>query len=262
VRFFDTAPAYGEAQALLARALAGREGATVATKLAIPRGGWQALSPEQTRAHVRRSALASLRTLRRERLEVLQIHNADTALLRRGAVSEALAELCVEGVVANAGATVYGEENALAALADPRLALVQIAYSALDRRPERRVLSAAEVAGKAIVARSLLLHGVLSPAGAQLRGAFTPLAAAAEAVRRALEVSWQELPGAAVAFVLSRPGVRWALVGPRDEHELETLLDGVARHTRVTALLPVLTRELDPRLLDPSTWPVEVDGGR
>ncbi len=258
MRFVDTAPAYGEAEALVGAALGAREDCAIATKLAIPPAGWDALGPSEVRAHVRASAEASLRALRRERIDLLQVHNADETLVRRGAVAQALAELREEGLAAAIGATVYGEGAALAALASPAFEVIQIAYSALDRRVERRVLPAAAAAGATVVARSLLLHGVLSPAGQHLDGAFAALAAAAEQVRLALGASWEELPGAAVAFVASRPGIACALLGPHDERELGELLDGF-EHFEVAAARAALPElELPERLLDPSRWPPSV----
>jgi D-threo-aldose 1-dehydrogenase len=257
VRFFDTAPAYGEAEALVGEALDGRAECAIATKLAIPPAGWEALSPHETRAHVRASAMASLRALRRERLDFLQIHNARAALVRAGPLVEALAELRAEGLVASVGATVYGEGDALAAIAAPGIDVVQVPYSALDRRPEGRLLPAAAAAGTAVVARSLLLHGALSPAARALRGPFAPLGVAAGEVRRALGATWQQLPGAAVAFVVTRPGVACALLGPRDERELAALLDGADRFRAAAREVRLPAFELPDWLLDPSRWPAE-----
>src|ERR1700730_12597669 len=49
IPFFDTSAAYGEAEALVGHALAGREDCTVASKLAIPPGGWEAVSSDRHR---------------------------------------------------------------------------------------------------------------------------------------------------------------------------------------------------------------------
>jgi 1-deoxyxylulose-5-phosphate synthase len=258
VRVIDTAPAYGESETLVGQALGDRDGCTIATKLAIPDGGWDLLSPAETRAYVRSSAQASLQALRRGHLDLLQIHNADEPLIRRMTVVEALARLREEGLVARIGATLYGEAAALAAIDTAAFDVVQIAYSALDRRPERRVLPAAASAGKAVIARSLLLRGVLSPAGRELGGAFAVLGRAADAVRRSLHVSWEQLPGAAVAFVASQPGIACALLGPRDERELDALLDQVERFAPAAAGLRLPTSDLPEQLLDPSYWPTEV----
>jgi aryl-alcohol dehydrogenase-like predicted oxidoreductase len=255
VRFVDTAPAYGDAEGLVGAALGDREECTLATKIAIPPCGWEELSPEQIRVHIRASAEASLRALRRERLDVLQVHNADEALVHRGAVGQALVELRDAGLVGMTGATVYGEANALAVIASPAFDVVQVAFSALDRRAERTVLPAATAAGTTVVARSLLLRGVLSPAGRRLNGPFAALAAEADAVRMALGASWEELPGAAVAFVLSRPGIACALLGPRDESELIALLDEAERFKDAAAKLELSPPQLPDWLLDPSRWP-------
>jgi aryl-alcohol dehydrogenase-like predicted oxidoreductase len=260
VRFVDTAPAYGDAEALVGDALGAREDCLIATKLAIPAAGWEELTPAQTRAHVRASAEASLRALRRERIDLLQVHNADEALVRNGAVGEALGELREAGLVAMTGATVYGEANALAAIASPAFDAVQVAYSALDRRPERGVLQAAAGSGTKVIARSLLLRGVLSSAGQGLEGPFAALGAAADAVRTALGASWEELPGAAVAFVLARPGIACALLGPRDETELVALLEQAERFKRIAAEVELPDAELPDQLLDPSRWPQEAVG--
>jgi aryl-alcohol dehydrogenase-like predicted oxidoreductase len=259
VRFFDTAPAYGEAQSLLGAALGARQDCAVATKVAIPPAGWEALSAREIRTHVRASAWASLRALRRQWLDLLQIHNADEALAARGPVTDALVELREEGLARAIGATVYGEVAALAVIDNPVFDAVQVAFSALDRRPERRVLPAA-AAGTAVIARSLLLHGVLSPAGRDLGGQFAALGTAADGVRRAFGVTWEELPGAAVAFVANRPGIACALLGPRDEAELASLLDGAERFGEAASAPWPATPELPEPILDPSHWP-SLDGG-
>jgi aryl-alcohol dehydrogenase-like predicted oxidoreductase len=261
VRIVDTAPAYGESETLVGRILGANEGCLLATKLLTPAAGWGALSVSETRAHVRASAVASLRALRRERVDLLQVHNADRELVRRGGVADALLELRAEGLVEWIGASVYGEAAALAVIESPAFDAVQVAYSALDRRPERRVLPAASSRGTAVFARSLLLRGVLSPAGRGLGGPFTALAAGAEKVRSALRVSWDELPGAAAAFVATRPEVTCALLGPRDELELIALLDQMERFEEVAIAASLPAVELTEWLLDPSRWPQEARVG-
>jgi aryl-alcohol dehydrogenase-like predicted oxidoreductase len=141
------------------------------------------------------------------------------------------------------------------------LELVQVAYSALDRRPERRVLPAAVAAHKRVVARSLLLRGVLTTAGRELSGPFAVLAAAADALHKELGVSWEELPGAAVAFAASKPWVTYALLGPRDERELTALLDQTERFGAMLAGAWPTVPELPEWLLDPNRWPAEATVG-
>jgi aryl-alcohol dehydrogenase-like predicted oxidoreductase len=252
VDFVDTAPAYGDAETLVGE-LAGPRDCRIATKLAIPPAGWQALDDGAVVAAVDASVQRSRRALRRDRLDVLQIHNATPELLLRAALIGRLRELQADGVVGAVGASVYGEAAALAAVGV--VDVVQVALSALDRRPERRVLPAAAAAGVEIVVRSALLRGVLSPAGRRLAGDphFGPLHEAADAFRAAAGVPWEALPAAAVAYAVGRPGVARVLLGPRDEAELGELLAG-ARNAP-TAAGNGWHRELQPELLDPSLWP-------
>ena len=257
ITIIDTAPAYGDAEALVGR-VAGAAPCVIATKLAVPADGWDALDERATIAVARASAEASLVALRRDRIDVLQIHNATAGLLERGAVPAALEELRADGVIRATGATVYGEADALAAVACPAIDVVQVAHSALDRRPERRVLPAAAASGTAVTTRSALLRGVLSERGRDLdrAGPFGPLGAAADAFRRAAGVSWERLPGAAVAFAAARPGIASVTLGPRDAGELRELLDGAAATAgAVAAAGAAWQAELPGALLDPSRWP-------
>jgi aryl-alcohol dehydrogenase-like predicted oxidoreductase len=241
IRLIDTAPAYGDVEALVG-AVAGGSDCAIATKL--PPG-------VTTRDEVRAAAEASLRALRRDAIDILQIHNATAALVEQGAVPAALAELRGEGLIHAAGATTYGEADALAVIACPELDVVQVAFSALDRRPAARVLGAP---GTRVIARSALVRGVLSPRGEHLAGPFAPLHEAADAFRAAAGASWAELPGAAVAYCLAEPRIAATLLGPRDAVELRELLDGAGRFAG-RALADGWQRELPAELLDPSRWP-------
>jgi aryl-alcohol dehydrogenase-like predicted oxidoreductase len=253
IAFIDTAPAYGEAEALVGAA-AGARACRIATKLAIPDGGWDALDDAAVRAAVDASVDASRRALRRDRLDVVQLHNATPSLLARDALVGRLRELQDGGAIATVGASVYGEAAGLAAVES--VDLVQVALSALDRRAQRRVLPAATAAGVEVVVRSALLRGVLSAAGARLADDphFAALHDAADAFRRAAGVAWDALPGAAVAYALARPGVGCVLLGPRDGAELAELL-AAAEGDPTAPAGTAWHRDVPDDLLDPSRWP-------
>jgi aryl-alcohol dehydrogenase-like predicted oxidoreductase len=256
VRFVDTAPAYGDAERLVGAAVAGTPDCVVATKVAVPDHGWATLDDRQVGDHVRASAEASLRALGRDVLDVLGVHNAEPEVLGRVAVAEALAALRAEGLVRLTGATVYGPEAALAAVAREGMQVVQIAMNALDLALEREVVPEAGRTGTALIVRSVLLRGVLTPAGERLTGPFAPLRAAADGFRRAAGAGWSELPGAATAFMLARPGIASVLLGPRDAAELDELLDGAERFATATRSLDgSWGAGLPAELLDPRAWP-------
>lgn len=257
ITFIDTAPAYGEAEKLVGAACEGAD-CTIATKLAIPAGGWRALTPGKLEPFIRASVEESMRRLRRRHIDLLQIHNADAQVIDDGRLPGVLDSLRSEGIALACGATVYGPENALRALDCPCFDSVQVAFSALDRRAERLLVPVAAQRGKALVARSVLLRGVLGPAGQALHGPLAPLREAADRFRRAIGASWGELPGAAVAYVLAREGIASVLLGPRDRRELEQLLDGARRFAdHAQGLDGDWDAGLEEGLLDPSRWPVE-----
>lgn len=256
VRFIDTAPAYGDAEALVGAAVAGVPGCLIATKVAVPAQGWASLNDQAARDHIRVSAEASLHALGRDRLDVLAIHNAEPELIGRAEIGEALGDLRAEGLVRLGGASVYGREAALAAVADEVLQVVQIAMNALDLSFEEQVVPEARRTGTALVVRSALLRGVLTPAGARLAGPFARLRAAADAFRSATGARWDELPGAATAFLLGRPGLSCVLLGPRDADELDALIGGAARFAEATrGLVGGWGSGLPAELLDPRHWP-------
>jgi aryl-alcohol dehydrogenase-like predicted oxidoreductase len=255
INLIDTAPAYGAAESIVGQACAGVD-CVIATKLANPSDGWRELSAAAIADHVRRSAETSLAALRRSRIDLLQIHNADHELIASGDVPAALEQLRSEGLIGACGASVYGEQNALAAIECPLFDAVQIAYSPLDRRAERGAVPAAAEHATALIARSVLLRGVLSSAGRSLTGAFLPLRDAADRFRCAIGASWEQLPGAAVAFALTRPGISSTLLGPRDASELQELLEGSAQFLGpARELHGDWDGGLSTDLLDPSRWP-------
>src|SRR4029077_1986274 len=83
VNFFDTAPAYGRSEELLGEALADHKDCLVATKVPIPENildnkldNKDEISQSELMQRVNKSLDESRRRLRREVLDVVQIHNA------------------------------------------------------------------------------------------------------------------------------------------------------------------------------------------
>jgi len=243
IRFIDTAPTYGGAEELVG-AVAGDADCVIATKVA---------------GDVRASAERSLRALRRDVIDLLQIHNATAETIARGQATSALAELRREGLIRAAGATTYGEADARAAIACEELDVVQVAFNALDRRAERVLTRTGAPSGPGsrpattVIVRSALLRGVLTARGSDLNGRFAPLREAADAFRTAAGATWEELPGAAVAYCVRRPWIARTLLGPRDRRELAALIAGAARFAEAE-VGDGWQRDLPDDLIDPRRW--------
>ena len=181
-------------------------------------------------------------------------------MVKAGRVVEAMKEAQAAGDVRFIGASTYGEEAPLAVLEDGRFETLQIAYSAVDRTLEDKVLPLAQQRDVGLVIRSVLLRGVLThrytlipDVLADLRGAIGQLAAAAQR-----EVD--SLPELAYRFVLGHPAVATALVGTARLEELEAAL-GFASKGPLSPTLTARIRAIevaDRNQLVPSNWPSDL----
>jgi aryl-alcohol dehydrogenase-like predicted oxidoreductase len=242
VRLYDTAPAYGESERLLGAALHGD--GVVATKVSIG-------------ANVDESLKRSCALLGRESLDVVQIHNATVEILRGGELLDTLSEARVRGRVRFIGASVYSEDEALAAIESDRIDVLQVAYNLLDQRMATRVFPAAQAAGVGVLVRSAFLKGALSAKAAHLPEGLAELRRAAERSCQVLGVDWSRLSEMALRFCLSHPAVSAVLFGARTNDELDDALAFAGAGPLPPELLNrAATLALsDDNLLNPGKWP-------
>jgi aryl-alcohol dehydrogenase-like predicted oxidoreductase len=163
VTFIDTADVYGDGRSerLIGRFL--REhpapGITVATKMGrrVPQEPG-AYTMDNFRAWTDRSRA----NLGVDALDLVQLHCPPTPVFHTDAVFDALDTLVAEGRVTAYGVSVETCDEALAAIARPGVASVQIILNALRHKPLEAVLPAAAAAGVGIIARVPLASGLLS----------------------------------------------------------------------------------------------------
>jgi aryl-alcohol dehydrogenase-like predicted oxidoreductase len=167
VTFLDTADVYGDgrSESLVGQFIKGRSGLTVATKMGRR-------LPEQTaegysRANFRAWNDRSRANLGVDTLDLVQLHCPPTDAYARDEIFDALDELVTEQRIAAYGVSVEKVEEALAAIARPGTASVQIILNTFRQKPLEQVLPAAAEAGVAIIARVPLASGLLS-------GRYTP----------------------------------------------------------------------------------------
>ncbi|EPR75302.1 Aldo-keto reductase [Leifsonia rubra CMS 76R] len=163
VTFFDTADVYGDgrSESLIGRYLGDRPelDITVATKM----GRREAQDPANfTRENFREWTDRSRRNLGVDTLDLVQLHCPPTAVLSMDAVFDDLDALVAAGAVASYGVSVETADEALAAIARPNVASVQIIVNAFRLKPLDAVLPAALDAGVGIIARVPLASGLLS----------------------------------------------------------------------------------------------------
>ena len=163
VDFIDTADVYGDGRSERAVARLLRErpdaGLTVATKMGrrfpqVP----ETYTLDNFRAFTDRSRA----NLGVDTLDLVQLHCPPTSVYSDDAVFDALDTIVAEGRAAAYGVSVETVDEALAAIARPGVATVQIILNALRLKPLERVLPAAAAAGVGIIARVPLASGLLS----------------------------------------------------------------------------------------------------
>lgn len=173
VTAFDTAPSYGDSEEILGLALEGVD-AKIYTKLKIP--DWVKTGPDQyagenvtaqmlldVRVAVAQSVETSLRALKRDKIDCVQMHRVHDALRWCGAAWNHLRELKRGGVISALGISVESQDG-LAAIADlPDLDVVQLPFNILDYRwGNWGLLSHLKARGVRINVRSVFLQGLLT----------------------------------------------------------------------------------------------------
>jgi aryl-alcohol dehydrogenase-like predicted oxidoreductase len=95
-------------------------------------------------------------------IDLVQLHCPPTPVFSSDAVYDALDQMVAEGRIAAYGVSVEKVSEALAAIARPNVASVQIILNAFRLKPLERVLPAAASAGVGVIARVPLASGLLS----------------------------------------------------------------------------------------------------
>ena len=161
VTFIDTADVYGDGRSeqIIGSFIKDRPGLFVATKMGRRMAQEVAnYSLDNFRAWNDRSRA----NFGVDTLDLVQLHCPPTPVFSMDATYDALDLMVQEKRISAYGVSVETAEEALAAIARPNTASVQIILNALRRKPLERVLPAAREAGVGIIARVPLASGLLS----------------------------------------------------------------------------------------------------
>jgi aryl-alcohol dehydrogenase-like predicted oxidoreductase len=163
VTFIDTADVYGDgrSESIIGAYLADHPdaGVTVATKMGRR---VEQLPENYVLENFRSWTERSRRNLGVDTLDLVQLHCPPTVVFSDDELYDALDTLVEEGATAAYGVSVERVEEALAAIAHPHVATVQIIANAFRLKPFDEVFPAAAEAGVGIVVRVPLASGLLS----------------------------------------------------------------------------------------------------
>jgi aryl-alcohol dehydrogenase-like predicted oxidoreductase len=161
VTFFDTADVYGDGRSerFCAELRARHPGVFVATKMGRR---VQQLPENYNRHNFRAWNDRSRLNLGEQRLDLVQLHCPPDGVYENDTVFDWLDEMVRTGRISAYGLSVETCAQALAAIARPQVATVQIILNCFRLKPLERVLPAAIQAGVGIIARVPLASGLLS----------------------------------------------------------------------------------------------------
>ncbi len=257
IRFFDTAPTYGDAEKLIGVALAGINDATISSKVALNPSdflGGNRIAKELIHSSLKKS----LKELNRDKLDVLKIHNSSIELLKIEKLNEIFKPFVEDGIIGELGASIYTEEEALIALELGWIRIVQVPYNLLDQRMSSKVFHLARSSGVKLITRSAFLKGTLTPRVNSLPYQMRLLKSHVLSIQKTCKCSLQQLPEIALRFCISDPCVDYVLIGPTKRSELETALKSAEFGALDSDMLQVLYQQSldEPRLIDPRLWPI------
>ena len=161
VTFFDTADVYGDgrSETFCGRLHERHPAVFVATKMGR-RVAQETIN--YNRENFRAWNDRSRENLQMETLDLVQLHCPPDGVYENDAVFDALDEMVSDGRIAAYGVSVETSAQALAAIARPHVASVQIILNCFRLKPLEEVLPAARQAGVGIIARVPLASGLLS----------------------------------------------------------------------------------------------------
>jgi aryl-alcohol dehydrogenase-like predicted oxidoreductase len=234
VNYVDTAPTYANSEAVLGEAL---ERVSQPYVLSTKLGGRPKPFDPKDKEHLRRSVEESLRLLKRDRIDILFVHEPDRPgqydwwedwTRFHGPVRDFLSELKEEGIVAFtglAGTTAY-ELPRIMAVGGYDVVLTAFNYSLLWREAAIAVLPEAARQGVGVVVGSPLQQGALARRyDAEVQAGSPWLSPPRREQYRRLYALVDDLgiplPELGLRFVLSNPLVSTVLMGARNVREVE-----------------------------------------
>jgi aryl-alcohol dehydrogenase-like predicted oxidoreductase len=187
--------------------------------------------------HLRPAFERSRERLGRERIDVVLLHNPTTSAMAENEPFDFLAELKRLGALRAWGVSAGSVEVARSAIARGA-DVVEIAYNVFCSRDLHQIAGDAAGAGTALLARSVLAHGLLSgywsverefDPGDHRRERWTPSelrrrVGQLDAIRPLVTGNVLTLRAAALRFVLSNQLVTSAVLGPRTVAQLDQLV--------------------------------------
>jgi myo-inositol catabolism protein IolS len=229
VTLFDSSPNYGRSEELLGRALGNDPTLVMATKCPPERDREPAEA--LTVPYVRGRCEESLRRLRRDRIEVYQLHSPSADTLQQSDWHDALTGLKAAGKIGCVAVSTNNPEMLRWLISEGLVEVVQLEYSMLSPRLAE-ILPLAEARGVGVLVQMPLCRGILSGKFAPgqevtadhravlMRDRLPGLIEKTEAFRRLDARANLPLAEIALRYALAPPAVSCIIPGARSREQL------------------------------------------
>lgn len=235
INFFDTADVYGNghSEEILGECLEGHD-VVIATKVGIARTATESVK-DFSAAHVRQAVEASLRRLRRETIDLYQLHNPPAGIWKSEEIFSLLDQLKAEGKIRQSGVSTSTVDESIHLIENKKVDCLQILLNIFQQEPAKGVLSLAEKMGVGVIVRVPLASGLLT-------GKFRPdhefsrddnrrnylnvqrLGEALQKVERLKEITAESglsLTQIALAFLLKFPAISVTIPGAKNPQQVK-----------------------------------------
>lgn len=161
VTVFDSSESYGwgRSEEMLGQALGNRDDVLVATKVSRAR---ETSEKDFSRSRVVEAAEASLRRLRRDQIDIYQLHSPSRADLQRYDWAEGMRCLKEQGKIRFSGVAVNSAADGVWLIEHMPVDILQITYNIFVTEAEERLLDLALEHGVGLLCRMPLARGVLT----------------------------------------------------------------------------------------------------
>ncbi len=254
VDLLDTAPAYGDSEAVIAAQWPASARFAVVSK--THRIGRDRIEPDDITQIIERAKL-SIARFPRSALHALLVHEADDLLVPGGdRLFAALETLRRDGLIARLGVSVYHPASLEAVMARYSIDAVQLPFNVLDQRFARTGLIARLAAGGIEVhVRSLFMQGFLLGAPSDLPAALTRVAPLAASFREQARATGLDPVTAALLLAAREPGVARIVIGIDGVTSLDENLTSFDRARCWTGEFDFTPFAIEDRdVVDPRRW--------
>ncbi len=161
VTVFDTSESYkwGRSEAVLGQALGNRDDVIIATKMARVR---ETGEKDFSAARMMQTVEGSLRRLRRDCIDIYQLHSPDREAMARCDWAEGMARLKEQGKIRLSAVAVNNAADGIWLIEQGLVDVLQITYNIFDTEVEAQLLALAAQQGVGLLCRKPLARGVLT----------------------------------------------------------------------------------------------------